>query len=644
MATAGPASGGKAAEANLILGTAGHIDHGKTQLTRALTGVDTDRLAEEKRRGISIVLGFAEIVLPSGARMGVVDVPGHERFVKNMVAGATGIDVVLLVVAADDGVMPQTREHLAIIDLLGVDNGVVAITKADLVDEDWLELVREDVKALLEGTSLSGSPVLPVSSKTGQGLDELRVALDEAAARPSVRRHDLPMRLPIDRVFTIAGSGTVVTGTLWSGAIAPEDTVQLMPGGRTARVRSVQVHGTPVERALAGHRVAVNLTGLDREEVLRGQTLAAPGSLPDTVMLDARLKLLASAKELKTRSKVHLHHGTTSTVATVVLLEGDVLAPSGSGFAQLHLERPIAARYEDRFILRSASSSETIGGGVVLDVAPDRHAHLKERELRRLEALLAHDVPAVLEALFAAHPRPMTLEELSARAQIGVSEIAPALEALGGLTEMEVSGAHYVIPETARGALLDGIEQALKRHHEQEPKSTGMEKQALRDRVLPGASGKLWDAVLGQAVAEGKAQLAGNLVRHPKAAVSALAEEEETAGKLLDYFASAGVHPEDAKNLPTAAGVDATVVRKVLPKLAAEGSLVRATPEMYFAAATIERVRSELVAYLEEHGEITAATFRDLIGAARKHAVPLLEYFDSRGLTVRQGDVRRLKR
>jgi selenocysteine-specific elongation factor len=630
-------------EQHLILGTAGHIDHGKTQLTRALTGVDTDRLEEEKRRGISIVLGFAELKLPSGRTMGVVDVPGHERFIKNMVAGATGIDVVLLVVAADDGVMPQTREHLAIIDLLGVDNGVVAITKSDLADPEWIELVAEDIRSLLAGTSLEGAAIVAVSSKTGEGLDELARALDEAAARPAGRREELPLRLPVDRVFSMSGAGTVLTGTLWSGGIRPEDQVELMPGGVPARVRSVEVHGRKVEAATAGQRVAVNVTGIDREQVTRGRILASPGSLPSTLLVDARLRLLPSAPELKDHAPLHVHHGTAETTARVALLDRQVLAPGEACLVQLRLEHPLSPRYGDRFIVRSFSPVETIGGGVVLDATPRRHARLDELERRRLEALLAGDIPTALGALFSTTARPMTVGDIAARTQIQAGEVAAALAGMKGLARIAAGGEEFLIPEDARQELLDRIEQALTRHHDAQPASTGMDKQALRERTLAGAPPKLWDAVLAQAAAAGKAELAGNLVRHPKAAVSALAAEDETGRALLEYFAKAGVHPEDVKGVPAAAGVDAAIARKVLPKLTAAGSLVRVTPEMYFAAETIEDVKARLVEHLSGGGEITAAQFRDLIGSARKQAVPLLEYFDARGLTVRQGDVRRLK-
>ena len=383
------------ADPSLVLGTAGHIDHGKSSLIKALTGTDPDRLKEEKDRGITIELGFARLDLPSGRSMGVVDVPGHERFVRQMVAGATGIDVVLLVVAADDGIMPQTREHLAIIDLLGIPRGVVAITKSDLAEPDWIELIAEDIRGLLKGTSIENAPIVPVSARTGAGSPELLAALDEAAAEAPSRQANLPMRLPVDRVFTIAGAGTVVTGTMWSGSAARDDAIEVYPSGKRGRVRGVQVHSASVERAHAGQRVAMNIAGLERDEVARGDVIAEPGTLTVTDRFDARLTFLGQPGDdrvFQTGTRVHVDHGTREVLGRVLLMDGDTLAPGQSGLAQLRLEEPIAPRYDDRFIIRSYSPVYTIGGGIVLDTLPPRRTHLREHERELLEALLAHDL------------------------------------------------------------------------------------------------------------------------------------------------------------------------------------------------------------------------------------------------------------
>ena len=396
---------------SLVLGTAGHIDHGKSALVKALTGTDPDRLPEEKERGVTIELGFARLDLPSGRTMGVVDVPGHEKFVRQMVAGATGIDVVLLVVAADDGVMPQTREHLAIIDLLGISRGVVAITKCDLVDDEWVALVRADVERLLATTSIAGAPIVAVSAKTGAGLPELLRELDRVADETPSRQANLPMRLPVDRVFTIAGAGTVVTGTMWSGTAKRDDAVEVYPSGVRGRVRGVQVHGESVERAQAGQRVAVNIAGVEREQIARGDVIAEPGSLrsPIASMRASRTSAcLARRSPLRAALGSHVDHGTREVLGRVLLMDREQLLPGESGFAQVRLEEPLMPRYDDRFIVRSYSPVYTVGGGVVLDALPARRTQLAAHERELLEALVAHDMAGAALGLLAVAWLPMS--------------------------------------------------------------------------------------------------------------------------------------------------------------------------------------------------------------------------------------------
>lgn len=415
---------------SLVLGTAGHIDHGKSSLIKALTGTDPDRLKEEQSRGITIELGFARLELPSGRSMGVVDVPGHEKFVRQMVAGATGVDVVLLVIAADDGIMPQTREHLAIIDLLGVERGVVALTKSDLVDPEWVELVKADVEELLSGTSIEGSPVVPVSSRTGAGLSELLATLDEVAVDTPSKHAELPLRLPVDRVFTIAGAGTVVTGTMWSGSAAKDDPVEIYPSGVEGRVRGVQVHSEHVERANAGQRVAMNIAGVEREQIGRGDIIAAPGTLQVTDRFDARFVYLGFPGEDKlfeSGARVHVHHGTREVLGRVLLIERDSLSPGESALAQVRLEEPLAPRYDDRFIVRSYSPVFTIGGGVVLDTLPPRRTVLKPHERELLEALLAHDLSSASVGLLASRGLPMTSAQVAAALGVPRSQVADEL-------------------------------------------------------------------------------------------------------------------------------------------------------------------------------------------------------------------------
>lgn len=407
----------------MIIGTAGHIDHGKTVLIKALTGVDTDRLSEEKERGISIDLGFAEFKLPSGRVAGVVDVPGHEAFIKNMLAGATGFDLVLLVVAADDGVMPQTKEHLAIIDTLGVRRGVVAITKTDLVDEDMVGLVEEDVRDLLKGTALEVSPVVEVSAVTGRGIQELLEILDKESAEVAPREVSRRWRLPIDRVFTLKGVGTVITGTLWSGVIKPEDNAVILPGGKQVRVRSVQVHNKTVPEARAGNRVAVNLPGVERAALSRGDWLASIGFLRPTGMFDADLTLLKGAPApLKNWARIRVHHGTAEVMARLVLLDRDVLQPGGRIPVELRLEKPLVVKSGDRFIVRSYSPMLTIGGGVVLESHARRRRRYDKATMELLTAIEERNTAKALELMLAAERCPVSTESLAELAEFGEAE------------------------------------------------------------------------------------------------------------------------------------------------------------------------------------------------------------------------------
>ncbi len=629
---------------SLVLGTAGHIDHGKSSLVRALTGTDPDRLAEEKERGITIELGFAQLELPSGRTMGVVDVPGHEKFVRQMVAGATGIDVVLLVVAADDGVMPQTREHLAIIDLLGIPKGVVALTKADLADPDWIELVTEDVRTLLHDTSIDGAPIVPVSSKTGAGLPELLAAIDSVADEAVSRQASLTMRLPVDRVFTIAGAGTVVTGTLWSGSVERDAQVEIYPSGVRGRVRSVQMHGAQAEKAVAGNRVALNLAGVERDEIDRGDIVAEPGSLTVTDRFDAHVTYLASEeKPFESGTRVHVHHGTREVLGRVLFMDVPALPPGGRGVAQLRLEEPLAPRYGDRFIIRSYSPMWTIGGGVVLDALPPRRTTLKPYERELLEALIAHDLSSAAIGLLSSRALPMTSAQIALALGVPRAGVADDLNK-AALERLKVGNDTYFVTDEAQQHLLDGIERELLAFHAANPNATGIAALALRDRVDRRLDPKVFDALLALATTRTIAALADGQVRHPKAASTALAEEEAARVALVPLLQSQGLAPGTVAELAAAVGIDAGVVRKALTKLVAEGTVVRIGPELHFDAGTVATARERIVAYLKEHGEILARDARDITGSSRKYIVPLLEYFDSQGITKRDGDARTLGR
>jgi selenocysteine-specific elongation factor len=631
---------------SLVLGTAGHIDHGKSALVKALTGTDPDRLPEEKERGVTIELGFAQLVLPSGRAMGVVDVPGHEKFVRQMVAGATGIDVVLLVVAADDGVMPQTREHLAIVDLLGIERGVVAITKADLADDEWLDIVRADVEQLIAGTSIAGAPIVAVSARAGTGLPELLATIDTVAETAEARHADLPMRLPVDRVFTIAGAGTVVTGTMWSGVVRKDDPVEIYPEGKRARVRSVQVHSAPVEKAHAGQRVAVNLAGVERDEVARGDILALPGSLTVTDRFDARFTYLGSPGEDKvfeSGSRVHVNHGTREVLGRVLLMDVERLAPGNSALAQIRLEEPLAPRYDDRFIVRSYSPVYTVGGGIVLDALPPRRTHLKDAERELLGTLLAHDFAGASSGLLASRGVPMSSAEVATALGVQRAIVADELNR-AKLARLKVGPDTYFVTPDALETLLAAIEQALLAFHSANPAATGISSIALRDLVERRIEPRVFDAVIAVAAERGLAAVDGGLVRHPKAAVGALTAEADAETALVSLVESQGLEPAGPAELASAAGIDVGLARKVLGRLAIEGRIVRVNADMHFSDDAVALAKERVTGFLAKHPDgASASQLREALGVSRKYAIPLLEYLDSRGITKRVGDVRVLR-
>lgn len=631
---------------SLVLGTAGHIDHGKSSLVKRLTGTDPDRLAEEKERGITIELGFAQLKLPSGRSVGVVDVPGHEKFIRQMVAGATGIDLVMLVVAADDGVMPQTREHLAIIELLGINRGLVALSKSDLVDKDWLDLVNADIAELLKGTGLEGAPIIPVSSRTGEGVPELLAAIDEVAANVEARVSDSTMRLPIDRVFTIVGAGTVVTGTMWSGTVARDDSVELYPSGKVGRVRGVQVHSASVDKAHAGQRVAVNITGIDKQDISRGDIVATPGALTVTDRFDARFTYLGKPGDetpFETGARVHVHHGTREVIGRVLLMDGrESLAPGESCFAQVRLEETLAPRYEDRFVVRSYSPVYTIGGGIVLDALPPRRTNLRPHEAELLEALLKRDLGAATVGLLVSRGLPATSEEVAATLGLPRAKVADELNR-SDLARIKIAGKTAYIARDALEHHLSAIEHELLAFHDAHPLETAISLPALRDRVDRRISVPAFDALLSEAAEAGLASVDAGKVSHPKAAVSALAEESKARETLLALLRSQWLTPAFADELQVETGLDKNLARKVLGKLVTDGEVIRLSAELHFVTDAIADARGRVVAHLREHGQASAAELRDAMGVSRKYAIPLLEFFDSIGVTKREGDVRVLK-
>ncbi|MCS7313882.1 MAG: selenocysteine-specific translation elongation factor, partial [Bryobacterales bacterium] len=618
---------------HVIAGTAGHIDHGKTALVRALTGIDTDRLEEEKRRGISIDLGFAHLDLGPELRIGFVDVPGHERFVKNMLAGAWGIDLVVLVVAADESIKPQTREHFDICRLLGIQRGLVALTKADLVEADLIELVKLEIEEFVRGSFLEGAPVIPVSAATGQGLEELKTALRAVAAATPEKDASRHFRLPVDRSFTLRGFGTVVTGTLVSGAVRCDEEVEAHPLGRRLRVRGIQVHGEPVERARAGQRTALNVAGAEPAELPRGTVLTAPGLFRPVTRFDCRLELLASAKPLKDRAPVHFHAGTAEIEAEVRLLEpASRLEPGSSTWARLVLREPALVLPGDRFIIRMFSPVVTIGGGTVVDIAPRRYRH-GEHPGTRLAVLASGSIPEKLSLLVGETRYGSGLGELVARTGLLPQEIEQAAPA-AKLVLLQQAGS-WLVSRHVLELASERLCEALAAYHRANPLRAGMPREEARNLVLPGAPAFLWDEVLGRTagvVAEGDTL---RLATHSLT----LSEEEHRALETIEAsFRVAGWTPPTAAEALARAGLDAARARRLLELLLRKGTLVRLSDEMLFHAAALAELRALVSAHKGERFDV--ARFKQWTGLSRKYAIPLLEYLDRERVTRRDGDQR----
>jgi selenocysteine-specific elongation factor len=632
----------------IVLGTAGHIDHGKTSLVRALTGIDTDRLPVEKARGITTELGFARLDLGE-RRIAVVDVPGHERFVKSMVAGATGLDLVCLVIAADEGVMPQTREHLDICELLGVRRGLVALTKRDLVDDEWLAMVTADVTAAVAGTFLAGAPVVACSTRSGAGLDELRATIAAAVDQVPPREATGVFRLPIDRVFTVKGFGTIVTGTVLGGAVALGDELAVLPGGLTARVRGIEVHGAAVDRAVAGHRAAINLGGVAVDDLARGDLLVHPGRVAASHILDVELRHLATAPgPLGPRTKVLVHHGTTQVLASLVLVEppgGDrgELAPGDTALAQLRIDAttPLGALPGDRFIVRgfvaTATHGTTIGGGRVIRVlAPRARKGSTHGDTVARLAAARHDQRVAIDVRTAAFAG-LGLPDLVRRTGIPGDALAPVLATLVAGGELLAIGsgdhAHY-LHATAVAELEGRIARAVA------ASSEGVLREELRTQLPPALPPRAYDAILSGL--ERKAAIAsdGDRVRKPSAPGRGPTLSPAEA-KLADQFRSWALEPPRPKDIPAELGLAEPQARTMLERLIAAKQLIRVKPDLYVHADAIATLRTRLLAFLDAHKTIDAQHWKELTGASRKFSIPLAEYFDAERVTLRIGDLRR---
>lgn len=634
------------AEASLILGTAGHIDHGKSSLIMALTGTDPDRLKEEKQRGITIELGFAQLALPSGRTMGVVDVPGHERFVRQMVSGATGVDVALLVIAADDGVMPQTIEHMAVLELLGVSTAVVALTKIDLMDEEWVEFMADEVAEKLAGTCFANAPVVPVSSKTRQGIDQLLAALDAAADRAQRTKPEGAMRLPVDRVFTVKGFGTVITGTLWSGTVCVGDELEVLPSGLRTKVRSIQEHGRDLQTALSGNRVALSLSGLTTEDVRPGDFLAAPGCVTVSDRFDANLTYqdpFRSGKPVKTGSRVRIAHGTREVMGRVLLMNGrEALEPGSTDLAQIRLDEPLALSYQDRFVLRSYSPVRVIAGGSVVMAHPRRRTTLSAQEEQLLSALRDGKVQEAVDAHVLLMDEPQLPVQIAEAVGLSPDLVDPCIKQAVEKKQLTWLGSagRYLIRPALLQKTLSGIERTLMDFHSKNPQATGIAKEALRQQVNNKLPKDCFDSLLEEAQAKGQIVQNAGEISHPKAGAGARALEQKTAETLDALLLAAAGAPPLFGELAAQSGASPDVARKALASLVSQGRAVRVEQDRYYHAQVIEECREKIRNHLRQSGSATAATLKDILGTTRKFAMPLLEYFDEDGLTRRDGDLR----
>ncbi len=627
-----------------VIATAGHVDHGKSTLIQALTGIDPDRLAEEKQRGMTIDLGFAWLTLPDGEPVGIVDVPGHIDFIKNMVAGVGAVDAALLVVAADEGVMPQTHEHLAVLDLLGVPRGVVALTKIDLVEEEgWLELVEEELREELQGSCLADAPIAPVSAVTGQGLDALRQALAEVLAQAPPHPTQGPPRLFIDRAFSMAGFGTVVTGTLKEGMLRVGDEVIIEPGGLKTRIRGLQSHKQRIETALPGSRVAVNLTGLHPSQLHRGQVLTTPGRVKSSKRVDVRLQAWEDAPAiLRHNMEVTFHSGSAETMGKLRLLESDDLAPGEATWAQIELRDPVAVSRGDRFLIRRPSPSATLGGGVIVDPAPRRRHKRRRPELfRRFEALLRND-PVELAALVIDEQGPIPPNDIAASLQLAPDQAEAALAELRSSGRAWPLGDDlpHLLSDPAWERLTARMQRILRAYHREHPAWLGMPRDALKGRLEPrdGWSVRVFNAVIQRALSQGVLREHRGFLALADFQPRFTPRQQQAVDALLARFRAQPFTPPSYKQALEA------LDDETLTALLQRGDLVRVGPDVLFLRETYEEMLQRTLDYLQSHGQITVAQCRDLFGASRKYILAFLEHLDRERITRREGDYRVLLR
>ncbi len=631
----------------IILGTAGHIDHGKTSLIKAATGINTDRLKEEKLRGITIELGFAFIDLPGGRHIGIVDVPGHEKFVKNMVAGATGIDIVAMVIAADEGVMPQTKEHMEICSLLGIRHGFIVITKIDMVDEEWLELITEDIKDFVRSTFLENAPIVKVSSTTGEGIPEFIEVLDKLSSQLPDRPSTSLFRLPVDRVFTMKGFGTVITGTLISGEVEVGENIMLYPSLITSKVRGIQVHNNSLNKAGAGMRTAINFQGLEKTSVNRGDVLSNPDILIPSYMVDVSfLYLNSNKKPIKNRTRVRFHAGTSEILGIIVFFEKDELLPGKSAIAQIRIDAPITLVKNDRFVIRSYSPVRTIGGGQVLNPVAKKHKRFKPDVIKGLKNLIDGKPENIISYYVnESGYHGIGFNELKIMTSLPDKKLQSTLQDL-------MSKRIIILADRENGLYLhqntfekleNEASACLGRYHKKYPLKAGMFKEELKSKLPGTLNSKFFNNLLMHMIKENLIVQEENTVRLSSHRISLGSDQMDVREKILGIYAKCGLTPPYFKELVKSENFQLPRAKDVLTLLLEEGHIVKVKEDFYFHAPAIDNLKKRLVDFLVDQGEITTPQFKDMTGISRKYLIPLIEYFDGQNVTIRIGDIRKLR-
>ncbi len=631
---------------NIIIGTAGHIDHGKTTLIKALTGRDTDRWEEEKRRGITIDLGFTYFDLPDGSKAGIIDVPGHEKFIKNMLAGVIGMDLVLLVIAADEGMMPQTVEHLNILDLLGVRKGIVVLTKVDLTDPEWLELVKDDIREGLKGTFLENAPMAEVSSKTGYGIDNLvNIICEQTETQVEQRNTKTIPRLPIDRVFSVTGFGTVITGTLISGTIKKGDEVEIYPVGKISKIRNIQVHSRDAESASAGQRTAVNLSNIKKSEIYRGCVIAPVNSMKNTMMLDVKLNLLKNSRRVvENRSRLHLYTGTGEILCRVVLLDRDRLSPGESCYAQLRLEEETAVRREDKFIVRFYSPMETIGGGEIIEPVPLKRKRFDENLIEELKVKEKGSNTDVIEKIIRENSKNVpTVAEIAKLTALSEEEVRTSTEILEEeekITSFSLKNDKYLWHKSFEREIEESIEKYLYNYHENNKYLRGAKKSEIKSRFLPKMKQNVFDLAVSSFVEKGLINQEGENISLPYFQIQYDDVYKRYEQNILKTLKEAGFEFAKPEDLILKAGGDKA--EEIIALMLENKVLIKAGDAGITTAEIYNDAKNLLMEYIKKNSKITAAEYRDLLNTNRKTAISLLEYFDVNKVTKRVGNDRTL--